>query len=247
LILDLNLDLTMVQIVDPLTAVLESWKNAPTFSDLPGENVGMWLSKIRLGCKMRGISRQRWTDVAMNFISGELKDVLMGMRKFMQESGQSEWSWESFETDLTGICEEAKRNRNIDIDENDSESGLKKFTREHPHLATTAGIALIGTGSLIIAPALALGALNIVGFSAIGPVAGSLAAALQSVIYGGATTGVFSVCQSFAMTAAVASPAAITGACAFITGGTWFVKSSAQNATSPPGEDSSPPPPPPNK
>ena len=94
----------MVQIVDPLAAVLESWQNAPTFSDLPDENVGMWLSKIRLGCKMRGVPRERWTDVAMHFLSGELRDVLLGMRKFMQENGQSEWKWENFETDLTRIC-----------------------------------------------------------------------------------------------------------------------------------------------
>ncbi|KZP21650.1 hypothetical protein FIBSPDRAFT_825338 [Athelia psychrophila] len=231
----------MVQLEDPLTTILESWKNPPMFSDLPGENVRMWLSKIRLGCKMRGVPRQLWTDLAIIFISGELKDVVLGMQRFLQKTGRSQWEWECFEVDLTRICEEAERNRNISIEGSDSESGLKKFAREHPHLATSAGIALIGTGALVVAPALALGALNIVGFGAVGPMAGSLAAALQSAIYGGATTGIFSVFQSFAMTAVAASPAVLTGACAAITGGTWFIKKSVDTAT-PPSEEGAPPP-----
>lgn len=130
--------------------------------------------------------------------------------------------------------------RNIAIDWNDSEYGLKKFVHEHPHILSTAGMALIGAGILTITPELAIGLFRLVGFGPAGPIAGmdpgyfphelpssrpgSIAAALQSAIYGGGTTGVFSACQSFGMTAAAASPAAITAACAAIAGGRRLAK-----------------------
>jgi hypothetical protein len=50
--------------------------------------------------------------------------------------------------------------------------------------------------------------LAVAGFSAGGVVAGSIAAGAQSAFYGGFTTGVFSICQSFG---AAGVPAAITG------------------------------------
>ncbi|KAG8979719.1 hypothetical protein FRB90_007997, partial [Tulasnella sp. 427] len=67
--------------------------------------------------------------------------------------------------------------------------------------AMVVGGVLLVTGAVLIAPALAVGALGLVGFSAIGPVAGSIAAAIQSVIYGGAVGAgsLFALCQSAAM------------------------------------------------
>ncbi|KAG8913267.1 hypothetical protein FRC00_002753 [Tulasnella sp. 408] len=47
-------------------------------------------------------------------------------------------------------------------------------------LATAVGAALLTLGSVAVGPALAVGALNVIGFSSVGPVAGSLAAAVQS-------------------------------------------------------------------
>ncbi|KAF7984865.1 hypothetical protein HWV62_10837 [Athelia sp. TMB] len=214
----------MVQIVDPIAAITKTWQNPPTFAHLSGEDVGTWLSSIKLGCEMRGIHRQQWADVALHFLSGDVKDVLAGMKRLIQKIRQLEWKWESFEIGLARICEEANRIRNIAIDWNDSEYGLKKFVHEHPHILSTVGIALIGAGILTITPELAIGLFRLVGFGSAGPIAGSIAAALQSAVYGGGTTGVFSACQSFGMTAAAASPAAITAACAAIAGGRRLAK-----------------------
>ncbi|KAG9030320.1 hypothetical protein FS837_003295 [Tulasnella sp. UAMH 9824] len=47
-------------------------------------------------------------------------------------------------------------------------------------LATAVGGALLTVGSVVVGPALAVGVLNVIGFSSVGPVAGSLAAAIQS-------------------------------------------------------------------
>ncbi|KIO20251.1 hypothetical protein M407DRAFT_139678 [Tulasnella calospora MUT 4182] len=68
-------------------------------------------------------------------------------------------------------------------------------------IATIAGGALLTVGALVIGPALAVGALNLVGFGSAGPVAGSIAAGIQSAVYGGAVTSgsIFALCQSAAM------------------------------------------------
>ncbi|KAG8979697.1 a-factor receptor, partial [Tulasnella sp. 427] len=89
-------------------------------------------------------------------------------------------------------------------------------------VAMVVGGILLVAGAVVVAPVLAVGALGLVGFSAIGPIAGrsdhrsltalvaiwmliaflgSIAAAIQSVIYGGAVGAgsLFALCQSAAM------------------------------------------------
>jgi len=62
----------------------------------------------------------------------------------------------------------------------------------HPIATATAVGVVVGT----VAPPVAL---IVTGFSPVGPVAGTLAAAAQSAIYGGFTTGIFSALQTAAM------------------------------------------------
>ncbi|KAG8914236.1 hypothetical protein FRC01_004164 [Tulasnella sp. 417] len=90
-------------------------------------------------------------------------------------------------------------------------------------IATIAGGALLTIGAVVVGPALAVGALNLIGFGSAGPVAGenlppnaelgrydlrltfdfigSIAAGIQSAVYGGAVTSgsIFALCQSAAM------------------------------------------------
>ncbi|KIK94400.1 hypothetical protein PAXRUDRAFT_142926 [Paxillus rubicundulus Ve08.2h10] len=54
-------------------------------------------------------------------------------------------------------------------------------------------------GVIMALPAAGMGILGVLGFSPTGPVAGSFAAWFQSAVFGGATGGVFSIVQSFAM------------------------------------------------
>ncbi|KII96151.1 hypothetical protein PLICRDRAFT_35084 [Plicaturopsis crispa FD-325 SS-3] len=63
-------------------------------------------------------------------------------------------------------------------------------------------IAVIIALSLVAIPLL-LCLVHVIGFGVIGPVAGSIAACIQGVVYGGATMGIFSVVQAFAMTTSV--------------------------------------------
>lgn len=190
---------------------------------LPHEDIKLWLQHTALKCREYNIPSQQWTLVAIHFLEGDLKTVMQGLQDHVDNSGLAGWDWESFGVELAGICDQAKNQRARDTEDL---TELEKFMRDHPFLATSAGVTLIGAGCIVVAPTIALGLLNIVGFGALGPVGGSLAATIQSIVYGGATGGVFSVLQSFAMTTAAASSTALTGAVAAITGGTWFIKKS---------------------
>jgi len=67
----------------------------------------------------------------------------------------------------------------------------------------------VTAGSVVLIPTILVGGLNAVGFTASGVVAGSIAAGLQSSVYGGLTTGLFSTGQSIAATSAVGSGSVI--------------------------------------
>ena len=95
-------------------------------------------------------------------------------------------------------------------------------------------------GSIALAPAILVGGLNVVGFTVAGVARGrscfesiiinfevcvmiwfigSIAAAVQSSFYGGATTGIFSACQSIAATWAAGSASTIVpGVASVVTG-----------------------------
>lgn len=127
------------------------------------------------------------------------------------------------------------------------------FRTKHPFAAAAIGITLIGVGSVTVLPALAAGILGAVGFTGAGVgagklqslcshnlcssmyIIGSFAAAVQSIIYGGATGGFFSVIQAAGATIVAPSAAAAGfGAAAAAVGG-WFgfgarkARRSAQN------------------
>jgi len=81
--------------------------------------------------------------------------------------------------------------------------------KEHPK--TTAAVVCA-----VAAPAVTVAAVTAAGFTTAGVAAGSIAATAQSVVYGGATTGVFSVLQSVGATGALSiagtAAASTTGA-----------------------------------
>lgn len=68
-------------------------------------------------------------------------------------------------------------------------------------LLAVAKIALVVGGTVAVAPALAIGGLGLLGFSAAGPVAGTVAAGVQSAVYGGAvgSGSLFAIAQGAAM------------------------------------------------
>ncbi|KAK1225721.1 hypothetical protein PQX77_011341 [Marasmius sp. AFHP31] len=78
---------------------------------------------------------------------------------------------------------------------------FREFKEEHPYVVAAAGVALVVVATHVVFPHVFLWVLEMIGFGASGPIAGSWAAAIQSAAYGGNTGGLFSVLQSVAMTA----------------------------------------------
>ncbi|KAG8880503.1 hypothetical protein FRB97_000738 [Tulasnella sp. 331] len=110
-------------------------------------------------------------------------------------------------------------------------------------LAIVGGGALAVTGATIVLPAIAVGGLGLLGFSAVGPVAGSIAATIQSVCYGGAVASgsAFALAQAAAMGGiAVGSAAEIVAGAFAVTAGAGLIGNALGGAEDRGEDDESP-------
>ncbi|EDR04685.1 uncharacterized protein LACBIDRAFT_303989 [Laccaria bicolor S238N-H82] len=159
----------------------------------------------------------QWADVAIFFLApeGEAQELkaVMSERKtrYLEETKRSFWDWDDFKEDFrlvnrqaTEISKAAKGKENKDQ--------LSEFYKNHPFIAASASAGLIIGGSVVLLPALGVMALNAIGFTAGGVLAGSLAATIQSILYGGLTGGLFSIFQSIGATAVLPGVTAVAGA-----------------------------------
>lgn len=148
------------------------------------------------------IPRHQWADAAILYLVEPLNMLMRQQRARRMEVGEDEiWTWKDFHTSLYQVLEER-----------DSSSGIQNFRKDYPLAATAvtvAGVGLVTAGSMVLAPAILVGGLSAVGFTESGVAAGSIAAGIQSSVYGGLTTGLFSTCQSIGATWAVGSGSAI--------------------------------------
>ncbi|KDR69307.1 hypothetical protein GALMADRAFT_77599 [Galerina marginata CBS 339.88] len=113
------------------------------------------------------------------------------------------------------------------------------------------GGSLMTAGLTVLLPLLAVAVVNALGWTVSGVVAGSIAAAIQSSIYGAFTTGVFSTLQSFGATAVIASPAGLAvGGITLVVGAGclwyWLYKTerarrASESASGPSNSDTGPP------
>ncbi|RDX43166.1 hypothetical protein OH76DRAFT_1236254 [Lentinus brumalis] len=92
-----------------------------------------------------------------------------------------------------------------------------------------AGAALIAVAAPVLAVAGAAVALPAIGFGTGGVIGGSLAAAIQSAVYGGSTCGLFSVFQAAGATIVAPSVSSVLGATtATVVGGKLIAGASAE-------------------
>jgi len=96
--------------------------------------------------------------------------------------------------------------------EQQPQDSLNAFAKEHPYLATRVALGAVAgdiayqvkshpymvgaTAGFVAAPIVTMYALSAVGFGSAGVLGGSLAAKIQSIVYGAYTTGWFSTLQS---------------------------------------------------
>ncbi|KAF8190070.1 hypothetical protein BJ912DRAFT_965649 [Pholiota molesta] len=186
-------------------------KDVP-YPELRSHTVDEWVSKFEFDLQVRSIPRSQWSNAAIIFLtsSGEVNMAMRERRHHRVQLGVLEWPWDEFKSQLY----DALQNK---------PAYLQRFQQDHPTVtavaAITAGTGLVIAGTTVLAPSLLVATLNTVGFTASGVGGGTLAAAIQSTFYGGATTGLFATCQSIGATAAVASGSAITSSIGAVAAG----------------------------
>jgi len=188
---------------DTIRAILNNW-NTTKYNG--SQDVRPWLMEVEEKCRIYGIQEAQMTEVAVKCTEGEANPVLTAMFKAKVDKA-GVWPWADFKKCLIGIEDNYRQNLK-DAPQN-AEDG--DFRSQHPYAAAALGVTLVGVGAVLVLPAVGVAILGAVGFGSGGVAAGSLAAFLQSVIYGGATGGVFSVCQSLAATAVVCPLATVAG------------------------------------
>ncbi|KAJ7615545.1 hypothetical protein FB45DRAFT_935949 [Roridomyces roridus] len=178
-----------------ILAALTGW-NPPIFNGRPQDDVELWLSAIRLGLKQRKIPQEHWVVIALHFMADEPREVLDDARRTL---GMEKWEWDTLTMALVYI---QKKMRQDEAEHSHSVGHkLRRFRRDHPYAAAAAGIGLVTVGGITVAPAVLVGTLNLLGFSATGVVSGSIAAGIQSAVYGGAVASgsLFSMAQAATM------------------------------------------------
>ncbi|KAL0058560.1 hypothetical protein AAF712_014752 [Marasmius tenuissimus] len=197
---------------ETLADALKQWSSHPVLVKLYKGNLGQedaqyWLRHIDRQCDRYGISSEQRIQAALHFMRGSVHDVFSDAVRTLEEEGE-ELSWDDFKQTLLELeaTSKAQLAGSQDTTLNKSESESKSKNRL---IARMTGGGLIAGGSSVLLPTAGLATLNAVGFTSSGVAAGSLAAGLQSAVYGGATGGLFSICQSIGATAVVAPPVVI--------------------------------------
>ncbi|KAE9398886.1 hypothetical protein BT96DRAFT_1019872 [Gymnopus androsaceus JB14] len=173
----------------------------------PKQDLDDFLNEIERNCQRVGVPRTQWVDVALHFMTEKIRGIMQECKDHIQNSEKIDNSnlWDEFKLvlrELHGTALSCTR-QVLRIPLPPTTTFVK---------AAAGGIAIAGA-TYAVGPAVVLGALNVAGFTSSGVLAGSAAATAQSIIYGGSTTGIFSVMQSIAATGVVASaPALAVGA-----------------------------------
>ncbi|KAJ7117451.1 hypothetical protein C8R44DRAFT_790750 [Mycena epipterygia] len=130
-----------------------------------------------------------------------LDDVRQMTAKPASRQGVWRWDWAMFSRILVHIHDRVKKDA-ADLAKESQSLGdvVRRFRKQHPYAAAAAGLGLVAAGGITVTPAILVGTLNVMGFSASGIVGGSVAAGIQASVYGGAITSgsMFAMAQSAA-------------------------------------------------
>ncbi|KAF9265523.1 hypothetical protein L218DRAFT_942878 [Marasmius fiardii PR-910] len=184
---------------------LRQWRFHPalnkTYSGHPGENVTVWLRHIERCCGRRGIPREQWIDAALAFMGEEVLTIVGPALEECKEK-EEEVGWDDFKESMLLLEATIKA-------QSSEPQAIRNGLSNNKLITRIIGDGLVASGSSVVLPAAGIATLNAVGFTSSGVAAGSLAAGIQSVLYGGATSGAFSALQSIGATAVMASPVAL--------------------------------------
>ena len=88
-----------------LSSILSQW-DGPVFDDSRTSDVYKWLDEIEKGCVKRSIPSDNWPQVAIYFMSGNVKPCMQKLY-----DSRETWKWEDFKKflihidgELSGVC-----------------------------------------------------------------------------------------------------------------------------------------------
>ncbi|KAJ3501931.1 hypothetical protein NLJ89_g9118 [Agrocybe chaxingu] len=202
----------------------------PTLVDLPP-----WLFRVERDLKDAGIPQAQWSDAAILFLEGEVNMAMRQRRQARRDLGVEVWDWVGFCKALEEVLGDigiravslAEKYKYLLLSAG-RPSFLRQLREDHPTATKVVGIGLVAAGGVALAPVVVVGGLNALGFTAAGVASGSIAAGLQSVFYGGATTGLFSLCQSIGATAAAPTLASAVSAAGTVVAGATILGSDSK-------------------
>jgi len=194
---------------------VKDWE-APIFNADPAKDVSPWIDAIRDSLAQRDVPRQHWVLVAFHFLGDDIRTVLREQMMGEVELAAGLWDWDTFTRALIYIDEQLKKDALEQGTSFNRVGDIISRLRQQPGVAAAAGLGLVALGGITVAPAVGVGALNLLGFSASGIVSGSIAAGIQSTFYGGtiASGSAFALAQSAAAGGIVVASAPIQAASA---------------------------------
>ncbi|EAU83179.2 hypothetical protein CC1G_07861 [Coprinopsis cinerea okayama7 len=200
---------------------------SPAFKGL-SKDLPPWFLVVEEAAQSAKIPLQKRADIAIYLLkSQELKDFMQGRKALYREiSGRKHWNWDDFKQDIKGIMAAAHAHAQ------GGQGSGSTFLR-------AAGTVLAIGGATVLFPAVGILGLNALGFGAGGVVGGSIAATIQSIFYGGATTGLFSILQSIGATAAAPTVGSMIASASAVGAGAVMVSGSSEEPDGDEEEESS--------
>jgi len=179
-------------------------------------DLGRWIAQVEAYMTETEKPREDWANYALqHHIADPIRNALERIRRIIigKVNRNVPWSWNLLKVTLVGA--------QAQIDNASLFDQFKDCHRKHKTAFIVAETGLAVCGFALLAPFAIISGLGAIGFSAAGPVAGSLAAAIQSSIGLVEAGSAFALAQSVTMTPAIiaaASSGAVVGAGAITAG-----------------------------
>ncbi|KAJ7061738.1 hypothetical protein C8F01DRAFT_1369210 [Mycena amicta] len=150
------------------------------------QDASQWLTDRAAQLEATGVPRDSWVAESLHLLGDEVK-LKVTLRASFRKAKVEEWEWTQFSKVLLDVVGNIRAQKKVieKINHPKEQSSLARFREEHPVAAVATGVGLV-VATPIVAPLAMVGVLHAVGFSAGGLVAGSVAAGVHSVLYGGA-------------------------------------------------------------
>ncbi|KAF8798376.1 hypothetical protein BYT27DRAFT_7123553 [Phlegmacium glaucopus] len=128
---------------------LASSVGGESIHDLP-----RWFNNIELASGDCDVPKEQYPEVAMYFLTGELKEVMLERKDlYLKETKKGFWAWEDFKEDLRRLVGEFVFMSSPQLS-NIAGDVMAQLRKAHPFVASSIGLGLIIGGTAVLLPGL---------------------------------------------------------------------------------------------